>query len=73
MVHLAVYRRHEIRPRGDVVLEGVPHVRSLLDVVDVGRDRCKAGVHGGEAALDAGQVLLSKLVKLVWGKKYSIA
>lgn len=47
------------------MLEGVPDVRALLDLLDVGVDAAEARLHRADADLELGQVLLPELVQLV--------
>lgn len=72
MVDFAVHGGHELRPGGDVVLEGVPHVRPLPDALRLGPHARHRLLQRRHPRFQLGELVLAVLFHLIciFGKRY---
>ena len=66
MIHLAVNGCHEICPCCNMVLERIPDVGPLLDILDICIKCGNLGVNGVQSGLQLAQLLPPKLIQLIW-------
>lgn len=69
-IHFLVQRAHLVVPRGDMQLEGVPHVGSFLQVLHIAVQAAECRGHRQHPVLQFPEVQTVEFLQLIWKCKH---